>query len=74
MNSFTASAHGHLIGLWEFAIVLKLKNKKKFQQGNAVATNENVRTLRMCLYYSYWAFSFFHFSTTTLLQLGVCDL
>ena len=39
-----------------------------------MAANENVRTLRMCLYYSYLAFSFFHFSTTTLLQLGVCDL
>ena len=29
MNSFTAFAHGHRIGLWEFAIVLKLKNNKK---------------------------------------------
>ena len=33
MNSFTASAHGHRIGLWEFAIVLKLKNSKKIPAG-----------------------------------------
>ena len=51
MNSFTASTHGRRNGLLEFAIVLKPKNnKKKFQRGNAMAANENVRTLGMCLY------------------------
>ena len=54
------------------------KKSKKFQRRNAAAANES--TLRMWLNQpnqpnqpnSYLAFSFFHFSTTTLLKLGVC--
>jgi len=63
-----ASSHGRRINLLEFAVVLKLKNnRKKFQQGNAMAANES--TLRMWLnepivINSYLAFSFFHFSLT----------
>ena len=40
MNSFAASARGRRICLLEFAIVLKLKIKKKFQWGNAAAAIE----------------------------------
>ena len=53
MNSFAASAHGRRICLLEFAIVLKLKIKKKFQWGNAAAAIElDCKTVRIFAYSS----------------------
>ena len=61
------------ICLLEFAIVLKLKNNKKNFRGKMHWLQMNPP--RECglinLINSHLAFSFFHFSTTTLLQLGV---
>ena len=76
MNLFAASAHGHRICLLEFAIVLKLKDNK--------TDNSSVEMQRLqmnlpwecgliSLFNSYLAFSFHHFSKTTLLQLGVYE-
>ena len=66
--------------LLEFAIVLKLKNNKKNFRGKMHWLQMNPP--RECglinLINSHLAFSFFHFSTTTLLQLvylcAVCRL
>ena len=74
MNSFAASAHGRRICLLEFAIFLKLKNNNnKNSSGEMQRLQMNLP--RECglisLLNSYLAFSFCHFSKTTLLQLGV---
>ena len=73
-NLFTESAHGRRICLLEFAIVLKLKdNKTENSSGEMQRLQMNLP--RECglisLLNSYLAFSFCHFSKTTLLQLGV---
>ena len=48
------------------------KQQEKFQRENALAANESTpRCGLINLINSHLAFSFFHFSTTTLLQLGV---
>ena len=53
MNSFAVSAHGRRICLLEFAIVLKLKIKKKFQWRNAAAAIElDCKTVRIFAYSS----------------------
>ena len=74
MDLFTESAHGRRICLLEFAIVLKLKdNKTENSSGEMQRLQMNLP--RECglisLLNSYLAFSFCHFSKTTLLQLGV---
>ena len=78
MNSFAASVYGRRICLLEFAIVLKLKNNNK-------NFSEDMLRLQMNQPWkcglinprnsdSYLAFSFLHFSKTTLLQLGVFNI
>ena len=61
------------ICLLEFAIMLKLKNDKKKSRGEMqqLQMNPPWECGLINLINSYLAFSFFHFSTTTLLQLGV---
>ena len=67
------SAHGRRICLVEFAIVLKLKNNQKNSSGEMqqLQMNPPWECGLISLINSYLAFSFFHFSTTTLLKLGV---
>ena len=74
MNSLPASANGRRIWLLEFAIVLKLKdNKIKNSSGEKqrLQMNPPWEYGLISLFNSYSAFSFFHLSQTTLLQLGV---
>ena len=70
-NSYGASTHGRRICLLEFCIVLKLKNNLTNPSGG-MQQLQMISTLRISLTNSYFAFSFCHFSTTTLLKLGVC--
>ena len=73
VNSFAASEHGRRICLLEFVIVLKLKNNKKnsSREMQQLQINPPLECGFITLINSYLAFSFFHFFTTTLLQLGV---
>ena len=70
MNLLEASAHGHRISLLEFAIVLKLKdNKTENSSGEMQRLQMNLpcECGLISLFNSYLAFSFCHFSKTTLL-------
>ena len=75
MNSLAASAQGRRICLLELPIVLKLKdNKTENSSGEMQRLQMNPPWecgLIISLFNSYLAFSFCHFSKTTLLQLGV---
>ena len=73
VNSFAASAHGRRICLLEVAIVLKLKNNKKnsSREMQQLQMNPPWECGFISVINSYLAFSFFHFFTTMLLQLGV---
>ena len=74
MNSLAASAQGRRICLLELPIVLKLKdNKTENSSGEMQRLRMNLpwECGLISLFNSYLAFSFCHFSKTTLLQLGV---
>ena len=69
MNSFIASAHGHRIGLWEFAIVLKLKNKKKIPAGKCNGCKwecENPENVPLLFLFGFFLFSFFYDSVIAI--------
>ena len=74
MNSLPASKQGRRICLLEFAFVLKLKGNKtenSSRKMQPVQMNPPWECGLISLFNSYLAFSFRHFSKTTLLQLGV---
>ena len=74
MNSLAAAAHGRRICLLELPIVLKLKdNKTENSSGEMQRLQMNLpwECGLISLFNSYLAFSFCHFSVTTLLQLVV---
>ena len=74
MNSFVASTHGRRICLLEFAIVLKMKdNKTENSSGEMqrLQMNPPGECGQVSRINSYLAFSFFHFSMTTFLELGI---